>query len=52
MTKIWCTIFALGLFALSASASIFLILELNQPFTGLMVIPSEPLRNALAPLST
>jgi hypothetical protein len=45
------TIAALGLFALSASASIFLILELSQPFTGLMVIPSEPLRNALAPLS-
>ncbi len=45
------TIVALGLFALSASSSIFLILELSQPFTGLMVIPSEPLRNALAPLS-
>ena len=45
------TIVALGLFALSASASIFLILELSQPFTGLMVISSEPLRNALAPLS-
>jgi hypothetical protein len=46
------TIVALGIFALSASASIFLILELSQPFTGLMVIPSEPLRNALAPLSS
>jgi hypothetical protein len=45
------TIVALGLFALSASASIFLILELSQPFTGLMTISSEPLRNALAPLS-
>jgi hypothetical protein len=41
---------ALGLFALSASAAIFLILELSQPFTGLMMISSEPLRNALAPL--
>ena len=45
------TITALAIFALSASASIFLILELSQPFTGLMVISSEPLRNALAPLS-
>jgi hypothetical protein len=45
------TVGALGLFALSASASIFLILELSQPFTGLMMISSEPLRNALAPLS-
>jgi hypothetical protein len=46
------TVVALGVFALSASASIFLILELSQPFTGLMMISSEPLRNALAPLST
>jgi hypothetical protein len=45
------TIVALGIFALSASASIFLILELSQPFTGLMMISSEPLRVALAPLS-
>jgi Protein of unknown function (DUF4239) len=44
------TISAFGLFALSASASIFLILELSQPFAGLMMISSEPLRNALAPL--
>jgi hypothetical protein len=46
------TLAALGVFALSASASIFLILELSQPFTGLMMISSEPLRNALAPLAT
>ena len=46
------TITALGLFALSASAAIFLILELSQPFTGLMMISSEPLRNALAPLGS
>lgn len=46
------TIGALGVFALSASASIFLILELSQPFTGLMMISSEPLRNALAPLGS
>ena len=45
------TVAALGIFALSASAAIFLILELGQPFTGLMRISSEPLRNALAPLS-
>jgi Protein of unknown function (DUF4239) len=46
------TVVALSIFALSASASIFLILELSQPFTGLMMISSEPLRNALAPLSS
>jgi hypothetical protein len=44
------TIAALCIFALSASASIFLILELSQPFTGLMMISDGPLRNALAPL--
>jgi hypothetical protein len=41
---------SLLLFALSAAASIFLILELGRPFEGLMQISSEPLRNALAPL--
>jgi hypothetical protein len=46
------TVAALGIFALSASAAIFLILELSQPFTGLMMISGEPLRNALAPLGT
>jgi hypothetical protein len=40
----------LALFALSASTAIFLILELSSPFTGLMMIPSAPLREALAPL--
>jgi hypothetical protein len=45
------TVVALGIFALSASAAIFLILELSQPFTGLMMISSEPLRSALAPLT-
>src|ERR1700731_3314981 len=45
------TVFAfLALFALSASGAIFLILELSQPFTGLLAIPSEPLRNALGPI--
>jgi hypothetical protein len=42
---------ALVVFALSASGAIFLILELSQPFSGLMQISSTPLRNALAPLS-
>jgi ABC-type protease/lipase transport system fused ATPase/permease subunit len=45
------TVVVLCIFALSASAAIYLILELSQPFTGLMMISSEPLRNALAPLS-
>ncbi len=40
----------LSLFALSASCAIFLVLELSQPFSGLMTISSAPLRNALAPL--
>jgi hypothetical protein len=40
----------LSLFALSAAAAIFLILELNSPFSGLMTIPSAPLHNALPPL--
>jgi hypothetical protein len=44
------SIAALGIYALSASASIFLILELSQPFSGLMQISAEPLRSALAPL--
>jgi hypothetical protein len=40
----------LSFFALSASCAIFLILELGQPFSGLMTISSEPLRHALGPL--
>lgn len=40
----------LSLFAASASCAIFLILELGTPFIGLMMISSEPLRNALPPL--
>jgi len=36
---------------LSVSASIFLILEMDQPLVGLMQISSEPLRHALAPLA-
>jgi hypothetical protein len=37
----------LSLFALSAACAIFLILELGRPFTGLLMLPSAPLRNAL-----
>ncbi len=40
----------LALFALSASGAIFLILELSQPFSGVMMISSALLRNALAPI--
>jgi hypothetical protein len=36
--------------ALSVSAAIFLILEMDRPFAGLLQISSEPLRHALAPL--
>jgi hypothetical protein len=41
----------LSLFAFSAACALFLILELNAPFTGLMQISSDQLRNALAPLA-
>ena len=34
--------------ALSVSSSIFLILEMNQPYSGVMRISDAPLRNALA----
>jgi hypothetical protein len=37
-------------FAVSATGAIYLILELSQPFGGLMQVPSAPLRNALMPL--
>jgi hypothetical protein len=46
------TLASLVICALSVSGAIFLILELDQPFSGMMVIPSEPLRNALPALST
>src|ERR1700738_3239880 len=39
---------SLLIFALSAAGAIYLILELGQPFAGLMQISSAPLRNALA----
>ena len=40
----------LCIFGLSASCAIYLILEMNDPFNGLMRISDIPLRNALAPL--
>ncbi len=40
----------LSLLALSASCAIFLILELGKPFSGVMMISSAPLLDALGPL--
>ena len=37
--------------AFAASSAIYLILELGQPFDGLMQIPNAALLNALPPLS-
>jgi hypothetical protein len=37
--------------AFAASSAIYLILELQQPFDGLLQIPNVALRNALGPLS-
>jgi hypothetical protein len=45
------TLVALVICALSVSGAIFLILELDQPFSGTMPIHSEPFRNALPPLT-
>jgi hypothetical protein len=36
--------------ALSISGAIFLILEMDQPFAGMLQISSEPLRHAIAPI--
>jgi hypothetical protein len=36
--------------ALAVATSLFLIEEMNQPLTGLIAIPSEPMRNALSVL--
>jgi hypothetical protein len=41
---------AVMLCAVVASCAFYLILDLGQPFSGLMAISSEPLRNALVPL--
>src|SRR5262245_16753663 len=45
------TLASLVICALSVSGAIFLILELDEPFAGMMTIPSEPLRNALPAFS-
>jgi hypothetical protein len=39
------------LFALSAAGALFLISELNSPFSGLLKLPKTQLSQALAPLS-
>jgi hypothetical protein len=45
------TVFAfLALFGFSASSAVYLILELSQPFNGLMAISNAPLHAALGPL--
>ncbi len=43
---------SLLIFAISAAGAIYLILELGQPFSGLMEISSAPLRSALPPLGS
>jgi hypothetical protein len=43
---------SLLIIALSAAGAIYLVLELGQPFEGLMQISSAPLRNALTPLGS
>jgi hypothetical protein len=43
---------ALFVSALSFAGAIFLVLELDDPFAGLMGIPSATLRNALLPLNS
>jgi hypothetical protein len=45
------TTLALAISALAVSGAIFLILELDEPFGGLIGISSEPMRNALHQLS-
>lgn len=47
-TRIVIVTFVVG--ALSVSGAVFLILEMDRPFAGLLQISSEPLRHALAPL--
>jgi hypothetical protein len=42
---------ALLIFALSISSALFLIVDLSQPFSGVMQISSEPLRHALPALN-
>lgn len=40
----------LMVFAMSAAGALFLVIELADPFSGMMQISNEPLRQALAPL--
>jgi hypothetical protein len=42
---------AIGLGGVSIASAIFVILELDTPFTGLFMVSSQPLRDALAHLS-
>lgn len=41
---------SLAVCALAVSSAVFLILELDRPFTGMIQIPSDPLRSALEQL--
>jgi hypothetical protein len=43
---------SLLVFAFSAAGALFLILELGNPFDGLLQISDEQLRRALAPLTS
>jgi hypothetical protein len=40
----------LAVFAISAAGALFLVIELADPFSGMMQISNEPLRHALVPL--
>lgn len=42
---------ALLVFALSIAGALFLVADLSRPFSGLMQVPREQLKHALAPLS-
>jgi len=42
---------AIGLGAVSIASAMFVILELDTPFSGLFTVSSQPLRDALAHLS-
>jgi len=37
--------------ALAIASAVFVILDLDTPFTGSLVVPSQPMRDALAHLS-
>ena len=40
------------IYALAVSSALFLIVDMSQPFTGLMKIPNEPLRHVLPQLAS